>query len=476
MDQFLADINTTLFGRWLTYQDEGIDMHVNDDETVIDYQARNATGQIRINKVPDVRYRDQEKFLNIIEMAITNEDDENEFYLHFEMTNFKHAVELYNEFITVLKGIHARKKTRVLLCCSGALTTSFFTMNLNEAAESLNLDYEFNATSELAVFTEGVDYDIIMLAPQIAYKRAEVASVLKNKIVVDIPGRLFAKYDVKGTIAFIEEQLKTRTKKIHKTFSVDIKKNIINKDKVLAIGIIQSIRTMVLHYGVYDGNKLVEENEIIKQKFSFHDLKDLIVMMLAQHEGITKIGIASPHVITNADTTIPVLPVDEAVTLQFIRDIQDAYKVRVVFLSDATATAAGFYASQEQYNSVAFVFASYGMTNPSIGSVFDGHMILGKRNMAGAIEFATRQLSAPANELALTPTGEIELVTQTILPIIAINAPEAIAVSSSLIPDMNVLKKSILEHIPVKLVPEIIKLRKIGSYMILGAMIRCIDL
>ena len=69
----------------------------------------------------------------IIELKVTSKKrKELDFYLHFQMNTLKHAVSLFNEMITCLLKLDYEAKTKVLLCCSGGLTTSYFAQEITK--------------------------------------------------------------------------------------------------------------------------------------------------------------------------------------------------------------------------------------------------------------------------------------------------------------------------------------------------------
>ena len=84
--------------------------------------------------------------VQIVEMSVnTLEDDENKFYLHFELKDLSHAKELFKEMLEVLESLEKQPKIKILLCCTSGLTTNFFKDKLNEASKILSLNFEFNA-------------------------------------------------------------------------------------------------------------------------------------------------------------------------------------------------------------------------------------------------------------------------------------------------------------------------------------------
>ena len=51
------------------------------------------------------------------------------------MKTMKHAIELFHEMIESILQLVEKPKVRILLSCSGGLTTSYFASKLNEASE-----------------------------------------------------------------------------------------------------------------------------------------------------------------------------------------------------------------------------------------------------------------------------------------------------------------------------------------------------
>ena len=85
---------------------------------------------------------------------------EDEFYLHFQMKNMKHALELFEEMLEIIGTLVNKPKTKVLLCCCGGLTTGFFAMKLNESVKILQKDYLFEAVAFDQLSTVAKDYDV----------------------------------------------------------------------------------------------------------------------------------------------------------------------------------------------------------------------------------------------------------------------------------------------------------------------------
>ena len=104
-------------------------------------------------------------------MVLTNlADGENKFYLHFELKDLDYAQELFSQMVETLTDLKNQQSVKILLSCTGGMTTSFFAQKLNDAVKLLSLDYEFAAVPFHRLYNVGFDYSAILLAPQIAYE------------------------------------------------------------------------------------------------------------------------------------------------------------------------------------------------------------------------------------------------------------------------------------------------------------------
>ena len=165
MDEFLRDIHTMLFKQWILIQDQSqCQIYLDDkNENIIDIKTNYSFSQVIFNP------------LNIIELSVTNTMTQNiEFYLHFQMKTMKHATELFNEMMNNILQLVDKPKIKILLSCSGGLTTSYFASKLNEAAQILDYHYEVRAIGYTDLFNVGNEYDVILLAPQISFMHAKV--------------------------------------------------------------------------------------------------------------------------------------------------------------------------------------------------------------------------------------------------------------------------------------------------------------
>ena len=144
------------------------------------------------------------------------------------------------------------------------------------------------------------------------------------------------------------------------------------------------------------------------------------------------------------------------------------YEKEIYLINDVNAAVVGYYASQNEYKSLAFLFQPIGRMAGS-GIVVNGQLVRGMDHLAGEVALLPLNLSDAYLTLANTPEG-----TKNIMSIIAIVAPEAIVVYSDLILDSqdvsDEIKKSLSQY-SLKVYPKIIKVENILEYILLGAMI-----
>lgn len=172
MDEFLKDIHTEIFYYWILNQKNRLYRCFQDPDNhqIIILENEDSQGIITFNKY------------NIIELTVVNKiKHKTEFYLHFQMKNLHHTKHLFEEMVKTIKKISTTPSTKILLCCSGGLTTGYFAEKINEISRLLDLDIEARARRYLDVYEKGLNYDYVLLAPQISYLCANIQKVLKEQ-------------------------------------------------------------------------------------------------------------------------------------------------------------------------------------------------------------------------------------------------------------------------------------------------------
>ena len=113
MDDFLREIQTSVFREWINNQKRDY-YHLHQSETdpdAIIIENEYCYSYVTFN--PQC----------IIELCVMNKrTDEMAFYLHFQFKTLKHAISLFEEMDQCIKKMIDQPICRLLLCCSGGMT------------------------------------------------------------------------------------------------------------------------------------------------------------------------------------------------------------------------------------------------------------------------------------------------------------------------------------------------------------------
>lgn len=461
MDKFLADIYLECFKMWILSQgNEQCRISLHDDKTI---KIMTQYSESTICFYPN----------QIVEFNVTNKfKNEVELYLHFQFKNMKHTRKLFNEMYETIQKLIKKPVVKVLLCCSGGLTTGYFAQKINEAASLLSINIEVDAIAYDYLYEVGDGYDVIMLAPQISYLYAKANAILKNKIVLKIPSVIFAKYDVKEMISFIEEERinhKIIIDQNHKPLPVKNKKH--TGKKILCMTLIRNSNRVHIVYRLYDGrNKILENNEIIKPTFKLQDFYDVIDSELAQYPDIAIIGVSVPGIIH--EEYINSMHLEGIERLELEKDLQSRYQQKFIFGNDVNVMALGYYSMQEEYSSLSLIFQPISALS-GIGNIVHGQLLIGAHHVSGEIQFMPLNYSKEPIELHTTPEGAVEALAKSIVSVISMLDPELIVICCFMITDVNEVIKEVEKYIPKDYIPHIEQVDYLQEFMLLGTLMLC---
>lgn len=457
MDEFLRDIYCTLFKRWILFQK-------------IDFCSIELVAENHI-LIQDDKYQGDVYFhtMGIIELKVRNLFlNKDEFYLHFQMNNLKHAVGLFYEMEECFEHDKHKKLIKVLLCCSGGLTTSYFSLVINE--EEINTNIHVDAISYSDIYQNIDNYDIVFLAPQISYLLSHIKSYNKAIPVLAIPAQIFAKYDVKSFIDLVIKELDR--KDTDGKISIDFKKTRIRKS-VLCISIFKDRQRIHILYRVYNQfqNKTLE-NEIIKLNITIHDICDIIHYVIAVYKELDIIGISTPGFITKKGMLVSTYlsGLDNCYIYDFLHKqfCQDIY-----VYNDVNSAAAGYYASQDQYENIAFIFQPVNHY-PGAGIVVNGQLIKGHRNLAGEIQYSSRHLMKEYFSDNKTHQEILNILMNDILTIVSVVDSDIILIYSELIDSVAELERE-LSRVLYEQTPILKKIKCIDEYILIGLLHLCLN-
>jgi len=411
--------------------------------------------------------------LEIVELAIVDNNDENRFYLHFQVRDDDHARGLYNEMIIALRQLENRTKVKVLLTCSSALTTSYFAQVLNQAVVDLKLDYTFNAVSFNHIYEKGFEYDVILLAPQIHFEYEKVKQIMKDQLVLKIPAQVFASYSAGGMLELLMEELQKKK-------AVETKKSEENKIplsmyeneyRILTIGLINYQGGMRVGYRIYDHGMKTLDKEVIKDNYSPSDIEDLLDYITVRHRKVDVIGIAIPGVTYHGSLFHQ--------EYHFFNEdlgnsLSEKYHIPVVLYNDVDAVAFGYRSMHEDVTDMVFHFQPRGMYSPGAGVILNGFPYRGLRHAAGEIVSLVNACVENPEEKIKTPEGALEIVGKCVLAYISVIAPKNVIVYSEMTPDMDVLREWLLQYVDEKYIPELRHVYRLKKYMLPGVMLHCL--
>ncbi|MBO6047243.1 MAG: ROK family protein, partial [Erysipelotrichaceae bacterium] len=362
---------------------------------------------------------------------------------------------------------------KILLSCTGGLTTSLFATQLNDGAKVMGFDYEFDAISYTNLYEKGKQYDVLLLAPQIAYKKAEVSKVFPRQIVATIPGVIFATYNVASTFELIKQLMASH----HKTHlraqsTIGLKKDVNNPGLLLSVAVVRHYDETCIHYRLYDHDEIISNHRVVKPRFESEDLQDGIDAMLAKYPQTAIVGISVPRSIYD---DIVMLPLDMATDQEFLEYLKDRYPDKSFYwFNDADSLAVGYYVSQNDYDNLSFMFLPRLTDTGGIGSVFNGQLIVGKETLAGEPGYYLIPfLGDEVGELSKTVEGTARLIAISLVPVIALLAPDAIVINCVMLPDTKLLKDILMHYFPERFLPDLIKVNALSDYMLIGTMVSC---
>ncbi len=435
---------------------------IQEEKNTISYQALPHVGQ--------VIFHDE----NIIELMITNQEtDENEFYLHFQLNEEEHAKDLTNQMLTTLIKLKSRKKIRIVLTCSSALTTSFFAQKLNETANMLKIDMFFTAVSFDQIYQEGPNYDVVLLAPQVAFHFKKVHEILNRQTVIAIPGAMFATYQAADVIQLVQKELAKKEDEGIPEETLPLKDIYNNNYRILVICMIRHVDASRIAYRIYDHGKKTLDKEVIKPTLDTKDLEDLLDYVLARHFHLDLIGISLPG-ITNKGTVN--LPENGLVHSNLFAYFTQKYHLPVVIINDVNAMAMGYYAMHDNCDNMAFYFQPRGNVGSGAGFITDGKLHMGYLHNSGEVGPLVRIMVDDYENKVYSPEGQLEIVSKALLTIIQTISPDKIIVYSEMTPDMEEMRQELLKYIEKDYIPELIHVRRLKRYMMPGTMIRCLEL
>ena len=411
----------------------------------------------------------------IVEMLVKNlARGEDKFYLHFELKDLNYAQELFGEMVETLLELKNQQRLKILLSCTGGLTTSFFADKLNDAAKFLALDFEFAAVPFHKLYSVGFDYSVILLAPQISYQLKNASAVLSNRLVLKIPPKIFASYDAAALIEFIRAEL--AAKKIPAEKSAAVHEKIQSPAKILTIALMANPTQTYIAYRIYERGTPIFSETVIKSRLNFlRDLRD-ILDTVSRRQKFDAIGIAIPGIIRGGHIDFEEFISPDENLSQILRD---TYGYPVTISNISNAAVLGYHAQQKKFDNIFLVSHPRGFATGGSGIIVNGKMISGAHKIAGEIKYVVRGslLQNNLEEKEIPAEKILEFVSLEIRAGMSIVDPELVCVNGAITPDVEVLRAKILEVVPEKYLPEFVYVsdEEMAECILLGQMILSLE-
>lgn len=473
------------FYDWIVSQKiEGCTIEAVDDERIL-LKTESATAAVNFYCFEDMP--------EIAELVVNENGSEDPvFFLHFELEDLDRAKELFGEMRDVLVETGKSSTRRVLLCCTVGMTTSMFAAKLAEVTKTLSLDYAFEAKALEDAKREGGSYDAVMLAPQVGFRRREVAAAFPDAVVFEIPARIFARYDAAGALRMLmgllgDNALSSPDPSDLRVLRTSLKNT---PDKaVLIISVVHGPRSSSISWRYYNHLKLVASDEVVKPTIEFRDIEDVIATLhfwdIDLHD-IDAVGVAVPGAVDYGTVTFSGFEL-EGINIE--KALSEKFGLKVHVDNNANAGAVGCYVSQDAYDSVTLHTQQVGTMIGGQGTVCNGHLLRGRRGMAGELSGLNWQVFLNAEQFAdvnLDFDSHRDLLAyfeeqaswsgEAMLPIlatmlqanIAVAAPDVIYISYDLVDDMNALRAELAKSLRDDLIPDLIHITDYREKIFLG--------
>ena len=386
--------------------------------------------------------------LEMAEYRITRvSDGEAVFFLHVMLDDLTRAQDLFAQMAEALADEQIHRTTHVLLCCTSALTTSFFASKMNEVAHTLSLDYDFKAMSvEHGLKAEG--FDAILLAPQASHMRRDMVEAHPDTMVFEIPAKIFGSYDAAGAVRLLMHAFRdVSTPADHR--SVRVARDLSNDNLILIITLFTLRSYSRLGYRLYNHGVVTMQGSVRKPKLDYRDIEDLLETMGGRGINVLDldiIGIAVPGVAYHGTITLPGVA-DTPYDLG--SHINERFGIRTSVDNNCNAAAVGCYVGQDKYESVMFFRHELGHIAGGLGTVIDGKLLKGRHNLAGEPKYYESLFRYKPNyeERIWNERGMFEIARNVALTGIALISPEAFYFAVDTVDDMDELRYALAHDV-----------------------------
>lgn len=105
---------------------------------------------------------------------------------------------------------------------------------------------------------------------------------------------------------------------------------------------------------------------------------------------------------------------------------------------------------------------------PGVGIVVNGQLIRGSSNLAGELQFTSKEYEGKVTALQTAKAGVLKLMTNHCLAITSVVDPDLIVIYTELLDDLRKLEENIAKVLPKDTGPKLLKVAEINEYIMLG--------
>lgn len=415
---------------------------------------------------------------DIAEMSIIRKrDEELRYYLHFQILDKDHAITLYREMEDILLSLKEEHTLHVLLSCTSGATTGFLAEKLNEAAQLMGLDYEFDATSYFLIYEKAEKADIILIAPQIRYLQKKLEIAIPNKPIIPIPTKMFTSNNVIDLLDFITKTVKERQQE--KLEEEEKQANALSSCPscpsledyvVLQIMMLFDYDQMKLRMRLRDHGKLILDETSLHHKVTMAGLRGEVEYCLSGVEHCDLISIAMPGEISGDNVEFGRFSKVRIKGKQLRTTLEETFHTQCFLVNGVNAACYGFAKLHPEYKNIVMLSQPYGAIAGGIGTVINGHLVTGKEGIAGENRYFLErmQFSGPLKQLAKTEQGQMEIVTANMLPTIALLGPDVFVLRTPMVSNMEEVHNHLKMYFPERLLPELVFIEDVSELVFTG--------
>lgn len=213
---------------------------------------------------------------------------------------------------------------------------------------------------------------------------------------------------------------------------------------------------------------ILEDFEVYKNTISVDDIVDLLNTILYEYPDIQLISLSLPGVVYNGIVTLKKYGLEECHLQAYL---EEKYTQKIVINNDVNTIVMGYFASQDEYESISFLYQARIGGTGGVGHIHREHLIKGRHNIAGEIQYLPISFSENYQEMKKTPEGALEWTTKYCLGITSMVAPEAIIIYNKLISKSDDVKKEMEKYMPESYLPDLIKIESLKEYMLIGCIL-----